>query len=209
MKYIANIITKNKINVSNFFNVTTNFDEVDKNIPTLIIGWSEVKKLFPNQDILTSDINDSISWTFSKREKRYKYENDLENFINKVISNINEVVNYKFYNFIVSNETKRNSFINYVNHGYCSIYHNSRFLYVYNCIDKITIGISLADISYIGMNTTLFIKSLNKNDNNIICDNLSFIDNESFYLIRDNIKVVAYLYYLKNSDIYKETINNG
>lgn len=209
MEYIANIITKNKIDVSNFFNVTSNFDEVDKNIPTLIIGWSEVKKLFPNQDILTSDINDSISWTFSKREKRYKYENDLENFINKVISNINEVVNYKFYNFIVSNETKRNSFINYVNNGYCSIYHNSRFLYVYNCRDKITIGISLADISYIGMNTTLFIKSLNKNDNNIICDNLSFIDNESFYLIRDNIKVVAYLYYLKNSDIYKETINNG
>ena len=45
------LITKNKIEVSSFFNVTKDITNVDLNIPTLIIGWSEVKTLYPNKTI--------------------------------------------------------------------------------------------------------------------------------------------------------------
>lgn len=207
--YIGNIITKNKINVSAFFNVSTDIDSVDTNIPTLIIGWSEVKKLFPEQNILNNKITDNISWAFSKREKRYKYEIDLNNFIEYVVSKINDSTNYKFFNYILSTEEKRIGFINYVNNGGNSIYHNSRFVYIYNPKDKNTIGVSLKDISYIGIEISTFIQSLNKNNNNILCDNLKFIDNESFPLIKDNVKVIAYLNYLKNADIYKENEKYG
>jgi hypothetical protein len=71
MKYIGNIVTKSKIEVSSFFNVTSDFNSIDTNTPTLIIGWSYVKELFPEQDILNEKINDNVLWTFSKREKRY------------------------------------------------------------------------------------------------------------------------------------------
>lgn len=208
MRYIGNIITKNKIEISQFFNVSNTISKVDINIPTLIIGWDEVKTIFPNQNILDSRIDENISWTFSKREKRYKYEKDLDNFIETVIKKLNDKINYRFYNFITSTSEKRKSFIEYVNKGGCSLYYNSRFLYIYNPNDSITIGISLNDIQYIGLNSKEFIQSLNKNNNNIVCDNLKCIDNESFSLIKENVKVIAYLNYLKNNDIYIEKVQN-
>ncbi len=203
MKYIANIVTKNKIQISEFYNVVDDINLIDNSLPTLIIGWGIVKDIFPNQNILFKNITDNIEWTFSKREKRYQYEKDINMFIKKTICFLENNVNYHFFNFILSSEIKRNNFIKYVQKGNCSIYYNSKFLYIYNCIDKITIGISLRDLFYIGINIKNFIIDLNKN-NNIIINNIDFIDNDALFLIKDNTKSIAYLNYLKNSDIYKK-----
>jgi len=203
MQYIANIVTNNKLTVSDFFNVTPDFSLIDKSLPTLIIGWKEVKELFPDQNILEKKINETTYWTFSKKEKRYRYEEDLKNFINEISSTIEKHANYRFFNFILSTEEKRERFIKYVQKGSCFIYHNSRFLYLYNSKDKMTFGISLNDLKYIGYNVYDFISKLKFNDDNLVTDNFKFLDNESFPLIKDNIKCVAYLFYLKNTDIYK------
>lgn len=207
MKYIANIITKGKLEISSYFNIVSNMDNIDITLPTLIVGWKETKCMFPEQNILENRINDNMFWTFSKREKRYQYEKDLETFINLVVSNLNKEINYHFFNFILSSQTKRDNFINYVNSGNCSIYYNSRIVYIYNNIDKITIGVSLIDINYIGINSKDFLKLLNKNNNNLLIDNINFIDTYSLSLIKDNIKIVPFLNYLKNTDIYKENEN--
>lgn len=203
MRYIANIITKHKIEVSSFFNVTSDFISINTKIPTLIVGWSDVKELFPNQDILNSRIDDNITWTFSKREKRYQYEKDLSAFIDKVIKDIDKKVKYRFFNFILSSQNRRDDFIEYVQSGLCSIYYNPQFLYVYNIKDNITIGVSLVDLAYAGINPKDFILTLNKYNNNIICENLKCINSDSYTLIKDNTKIIAYLNYLRNSDIYK------
>lgn len=205
MKYIANIISKSRIETSEFFNVTSDFNSVDTTLPTLIIGWKEVKELFPEQDILECEITPTISWTFSKKEKRYKFEKDIKAFIDKVVKNLNENITYRFFNYILSSVEKRENFKNYVNKGGNSIYHNARFLYVYNPNDNLTLGISLQDLRYAQIDVSNFIKSLNSNSNNFVIDNLNFITEESLALIKDNVKAVAYLNYLKNSDIYKET----
>lgn len=208
MKYLANIITKTKIEISSFFNVTNNILNVDLTIPTLIIGWSEVKILYPNQDILNKQISDNIKWTFSKREKRYQYEEDITNFINEIADRLNKTVNYKFFNYILATQNKRDNFLSYIQSGGCSIYYNKHFLYIYNVNDNITLGISLVDLEYAGINVNDFILSLNV-PGNIICDNFKCIDSESFSLVKDNIKNVAYLNYLRNCDIYKEKYSNG
>jgi hypothetical protein len=208
MGYIGNIVTKSKLEVSSFFNVTSDFHSIDTSIPTLIVGWSEVKQLFPNQDILDQKIFDNVQWTFSKREKRYKYEQDIVDFTTKVINELNNKVKYCFFNYVLSPDDKRERFINYVKSGNCSIYYNTRFLYVFNSVDLKIIGISLADLSYIGIDIEEFISSLVVNGN-IICDNLKCIDHASYNLIKDNTKIIAYLNYLRNYDIYKEKVNNG
>ena len=204
MRYIGNIITKGRLEMGTFFNVTSDFNSVDTNIPTLIIGWSEVKELFPNQNILENRISDNISWTFSKREKRHQFEKDIINFINNTIKRVNDTVKYSFFNFILASNDKRNRFISYVQSGNCSLYYNSRFLYVYNIKDSYTIGISLTDLEYIGINTEAFIQSLMVNNNNLICNNLKCVDYNSYNLIKDNTKIIPYLNYLRNYDIYKE-----
>lgn len=209
MEYIANIITNNKFEASAFFNITSDFESVNKKIPTLIIGWGLVKTLFPEQNILDFKITEDISWTFSKREKRFQYEKDILLFTDNVIKKLEKKINYRFFNYILSTQERREAFINYINKGNCYIYHNSRFLYIYSALDMVTIGISLNDLSYIGININDFIKSLNRNNNNVIYNNLKFIDENSLWLIKENIKAAAYLNYLKNSDIYKERTING
>lgn len=209
MKYIANIITTGKIDISVFFNVTEDIENVDTSIPTLIVGWKEVKQLFPDQNILNPNITDTISWTFSKRERRYQYEIDIENFVKKVMNLVNQKVNYRFFNYLLASEVKRENFIKYVQAGYCSLYYNSRFLYLYNDKDCMTIGISLVDLAYIGIDVNNFISILNSNNNNIVYTKLKSGDYESYSLVKDNIKIIAYLNYLRNMDIYKEKENNG
>ena len=198
MKYIANIVTTTKIEVSSYFNVTNDYDSINPELPTLIIGWNNVKQLFENQNILDNKISNNIYWTFSKREKRYKYEKDLEDFISLVLLNLDKTINYKFFNFILATREKQEGFIRYINKGNSSIYYNSRFLYVYNPTDKITFGISLKDLSYIGICTKDFINTLNINHNNLICNDLKCIDDNSYFLIKDNVKNIAYLNYLRN-----------
>lgn len=209
MRYIANIITKGKIDISVFFNVVDDINNVDLSIPTLIVGWNDVKRLFPNQNILNHDITDTISWTFSKREKRYQYEKDIERFTTKVMNCVNQDVNYRFFNYLLATQTKRDNFIKYVQKGNCSLYHTPRFLYLYNGVDKITIGISLMDLTYAGIKPNDFIAFLNVNRNNIVYDKLKSGDYETFSLVKDNTKIIAYLNYLRNIDIYKENGNNG
>lgn len=197
MKYLANIISKSKIEVSSFFKVSDNILDVDLTIPTLIIGWSEVKILYPDQDILNKQINEKIRWTFSKREKRYQYEEDITNFINEIAENLDKTVNYRFFNYILATQSRRDNFFSYVTSGRCSIYYNDKFMYIYNANDNITLGISLVDLKYAGINIKEFIVSLNSPDN-IFCDNFKCIDSNSFSLIKDNIKNIAYLNYLRN-----------
>lgn len=203
MQYIANIITKNKLDISLFFNVTDNYNNIDTSLPTLIIGWGEVKKLFPEQDILNNKITDTISWTFSKREKRHQYEKDINTFIQSVIMKLDKIIGYKFFNYLLSNEEKKKSFISYINTKNNSIYYNSKFMYVYIPDEKMTLGISLQDLEYNHINTKDFINSISKRSK-IVCSNLNCIDTQSLPLIKDNVKVIAYLNYLKYCDIYKE-----
>lgn len=203
MQYIANIITTERLDISSFFNISSTIDSVDLSLPTLIIGWSKVKELYPEQNILDYIINKNICWTFSKREKRYQHDIDIEKFYNKVINNLSNVINYRFYNYILSSAETRNNFISYVNKGSCSIYYNSRMLYIYNHLDSVTLGLSLNDLQYIGINPKEFISQLNVNNNNLIINNLDFIDEKSFFLLKDNVKIAPFLNYLKNCDIYK------
>jgi hypothetical protein len=202
MKYIGNIVTKNKIEVSDFFFITEDINAIDKTIPTLLVGWAIVKEFYPEQDILNPHINEMTSWTFSKREKRYRYEEDIEKFMEKCVDKMKENVNYKFFNYLTASPEKRKNFLNFTNRGGCYIYHNARFLYVYSPNSKMTIGLSLTDLKYVGIKIKSFISMLNIDGNNAIINNLDFITEQSLTLIKDNIKVAAYLYYLKNSSIY-------
>ena len=70
-----------------------------------------------------------------------------------------------------------------------------------------TLGVSLQDLRYVGIKIPKFISLLNVLGNNIITDNINFLSQESLILIKDNIKAVPYLNYLKNFDIYKETVD--
>jgi hypothetical protein len=70
---IANIVTNNKINVSEDFNVVTSMDDIIHGIPTLIVSFSYVNKHYPDFDVLEMKIQDNLYWTCTPNEGRDKY----------------------------------------------------------------------------------------------------------------------------------------
>ena len=145
MKFIANIITKNKIDVSEYINVTKDITEVDLRLPTLIIGWDNVKNIYPNANILDKKISENIFWTYSNREKRQEYEPDLAKFVKNVFDNLENNVKYIFFNVLTSRLKKIKGLITYINSPFKKIiYVTEKNIYVYDY--KLVIGISLSDL---------------------------------------------------------------
>lgn len=71
---------------------------VDTDLPILINGWVNVKKLYPKQKITNKKIAYNIFWTFSEKEKRTENLNDTQNFKNYCINYLESKYNYYFLN---------------------------------------------------------------------------------------------------------------
>ena len=75
---VGNIVTNSKIDIENF-KVCRNIDNIDRDIPTLIIGWENVKKIYGEKvSILHKQIDTFTFWTFSPKERKSEYETDLD-----------------------------------------------------------------------------------------------------------------------------------
>lgn len=196
MKYISNIITKTNLDLGDYINVNKNIENINTNIPTLIIGWENTKKIFPNANILNKHISDTISWTFSNREKRQEYEPDLNKFLKLSFERLDKDVKYIYFNVLTNKLSKIKGLIGYINSQTTKvIYVSDKNIYIYD--GKQVIGISLSDLEYYGFKRDRIIKFVSKNVNNKVITNDNFINWKIKRIIGDNNKLIPYLYSLK------------
>lgn len=80
---IANIISKDQMDLGPEFKIYQSFDDIiNPHLPTLIVGCDLTKQLFGDDlNFLERKIDNNLFWTFTKKELRKKYFNDLEDFI--------------------------------------------------------------------------------------------------------------------------------
>lgn len=196
MKYIANIITKSRLDVSDYINVTKDITNVDLSIPTLIVGWSNVKEIYPNADILNKRITDTVSWTYSNREKRQEYEPDLSKFIKNSFDRLDTMVKYTFFNVLTTRLSKLKNLIKYMDSANDKVvYITDKHIYVYD--GKQVFGISLSDLEFCGIKKEKIVKIVERNNKNRIIFNDSFLNWKMKKNIGDNGKIVPFLYALK------------
>ncbi len=148
---IANIVSHNKVNVSEHFNVVESMDNIIHGLPTLIIGFDYVNKHYPDFDIMERKLGDNLYWTVKRTEKRDKFEEDLSWFMNKVLKDLVSDVNYVFVDPI----QYHGKVIRKIIRKFLSIpnkitYQDGQMLYVYG--EKIIFGIDLKLLKYIGLN---------------------------------------------------------
>lgn len=93
---IANIVSKSNLNVSKDFNVVSSMDEIIHGIPTLIVGFDVVNKLYPDFDIMEREIEPNLYWIFKRTERRDDFEAGLRWFISKIISDLSKEISYVF-----------------------------------------------------------------------------------------------------------------
>ena len=197
MKYIANIITKSRLDVGEYINVTKDITKVDLTIPTLIIGWAMVKEIYPNADILNKQISETVYWTYSNREKRQEYEPDLAKFIKNAFSRLETSIKYTFFNVLTNPLSRNKCLLKYINSPITKIvYITDKHIFIYD--SKQVTGISLSDLEFYGFERERIIDILKRNPYNRLVFSDSFLNFKIKRSIGDNGKIVPFLYSIKN-----------
>lgn len=197
MKYIANIITKSRLDVGEYINVTKDITKVDLTIPTLIIGWVMVKEIYPNADILNKQISETVYWTYSNREKRQEYEPDLAKFIKNAFSRLETSIKYTFFNVLTNPLSRNKCLLKYINSPITKIvYITDKHIFIYD--GKQVTGVSLSDLEFYGFERERIIDILKRNSYNRLVFSDSFLNFKIKRSIGDNGKIVPFLYSIKN-----------
>lgn len=197
MKYIANIITKSRLDVGEYINVTKDITKVDLTIPTLIIGWAMVKEIYPNADILNKQISETVYWTYSNREKRQEYEPDLAKFIKNAFSRLETSIKYTFFNVLTNPLSRNKCLLKYINSPITKIvYITDKHIFIYD--SKQVTGVSLSDLEFYGFERERIIDILKRNSYNRLVFSDSFLNFKIKRSIGDNGKIVPFLYSIKN-----------
>lgn len=202
---IANIIYDPtypiKIDI-NFINVTSDINEVDFNIPTLIVGWKFYRNLFPEHktSILNKKINDNLEWTFTRIEKRVDYEKDINKFIKNVFINLSNKLPYFFIDILKLKEKNTIKLYKLLSsHEEKHIYIcNNSFIYLY--VNHKVIGLDLEDFKYINKLDDLH-KVIRNNSNNKIFYNENFLPLELKKLFYNNKIIIPYLHFLNKKKV--------
>lgn len=93
---IANIVSASNLNVSKDFNIVSSMDDIIHGIPTLIVGFDIVNKLYPDFDIMEREVEPNLYWIFKRTERRDDFELGLKWFVDKVLDDRLNDISYVY-----------------------------------------------------------------------------------------------------------------
>jgi len=187
---VGNIVTNSKIDIENF-KVCRKIDNIDRDIPTLIIGWENVKKIYGERvSILHKQIDTFTFWTFSPKERKSEYETDLDSFISKCYNSFGAHLPYVYLDLLMGSRKINFRIIRKILSLKNPITYisDSNMVYIYG--ENIIFGI---DLNVVSLFEEKYEKILNKVKN---LQNNTLVDLEIFNKCKDLILK------LKNKDKY-------
>lgn len=195
---IANIVSTNKISVSDEFNVVSSLDKIIQGLPTLIVGIDTVIKKYPNFNILDICIEPDLYWTFKRTEKRDKFQDDLEWFIRKVYATLTKDIIYIFVDPI---QHRPITLIKIVRKIFSlknvTTYVHGEMVYVYG--EKLIFGIDFKLLRYMEMDINK-IKNRLKSISSVFLDDVNvFIEyKKNVETLGNKVRYLPFLYTIKN-----------
>ena len=85
--YEKELVNHTKANYINYFNESIGYDELDRSLPTLYVGWSFMKTCNPNNDIIQNAdilrkkiITNELYWEFAFKENKASHVNGVDKF---------------------------------------------------------------------------------------------------------------------------------
>ena len=149
---IGNIVTSNDLKVDENFNVVDSLDNIIEGIPTLLVGIDNAKKKSDKLNYIERQLDDNTFWTFTKKEKRVLFEEDLFYFIENSYKHLTEKINYVFVDAILFDNTKMKGIFDEISKNDNNItFITNEMVYIY-CCNKI-FGIDLKQINHCNINT--------------------------------------------------------
>ena len=98
--YLGNIVTTCVIKEDKF-RIYPNIESINKDLPTLIVGWDITKELMGDKvSILHKKINEKLYWTFSPKERKVDYDKDIISFKKLCYNNIGNDIPYVYLDIL-------------------------------------------------------------------------------------------------------------
>lgn len=171
----------------------------NKDIPTLIIGKQKAENIFGKERIKVLDkkIDENLYWTFGKMEKRNEYEKDIEVFYKNIFNNIKNKTFYTFISVYILSYKEAKLLLKYLKskeEKYFFIL-NKHIYFIYK---KKVLGISIEELTYIGIKYDKVIGTIKKNPCNHIIFDDNFVTAKVKSYTKDNKILVPMLYFANN-----------
>ncbi len=178
---------------------TENFE-----IPTLIVGWEKVKGIFgDNVSILNKRIRPNLYWTFAPNEKLQSFIDDTNKYINELYNDFIKDYEYYFIDPIVDDIQNIGNIIRFLYKGECdSIYMTEDFIYMYNSVQKIILGIDVHYYEMLGF-------KINKNGTKFWNDETIEIALNEIIKKYGKFPTAYFLESIKRSDLIHAVQRNG
>jgi hypothetical protein len=191
------IISENKVDIVNYNN-TDKLDLSDNSLPKLIIGKEFTKKLGLKISILNKSINKNTFWTFSEKERKSEFNDDIELFKKHCLDNFLKNITYHYLDpFQLKFSSTKKIFQKIKTSDGGLYYVTDKMCYIF--FDNITLGVHKETIEYVGIDFNKIIKLLELNKFSTLPKDKIF--NECMGMINDNnTKVLPFLYYHKKYD---------
>ena len=200
MAKIGNIVTESPNNPQYYlFNVVDDLSLIDDSLPTLVIGLDNAKKYIKDFSILKKSYdNNMLQWTFTKRERRKEYNDDLNSFKEYCI--LKDVKNIKYsyidiINYPLSRIKKMIKYINSYDVKYCFITKNSNFIFIYSKKYNTVWGLSLTLCEYIGIAKKKVIEKIRINPYNNIIKDITVISEDIRKKVGNNTHYLLPIYH--------------
>ena len=195
---IGNIVAKQTLDSYNGFNIYENYEDVDNELPTLIVGLKPVKKIIPDFDILNRVIDNKTSWTFTLKEKRDYHNEDLVKFKDFCYGYLIKDVTYLYidpFNYKLRGIKKIIKRIRNTDKLISFHYNNM----VYLLSDKIIFGINLDVLEFLEININRLLDKIKRishvflDDKEILIEYINHMEH-----FNDEVKYVPLLYSINN-----------
>ena len=196
--FLGNIISEQPVKQNGLFFIINNLENVNREIPTLVIGWDFSKRIFNGSklSILDKKIDKNISWTFTKKEKRVDYEKDLKFFMKNSLLSAENRFKYQYINVLTDKYGIIKKLLKKLTYGeVCYIYiHRNSFVYIH--YSDVIIGIDLNSTDFLKIDRKKIYKILYRNENKVFFSD-DFLSKELKENISDNNRIIPYLYKIK------------
>jgi hypothetical protein len=195
---VANIVSTNKVIVSDEFNVVTSLDQIIQGLPTLVIGFDVVNKKFPDFNILSKQLGPNLFWTYKRTEKRDKYEEDLTWFMAYSYQELVKDLNYVFVDPIQYPLKSIKKILRKIDTLTSPVvYYNGRMVYIYG--ENITFGIDIKLLNFIGLKTEKIINKIKSKSSVFLEGNKIIIEyKKNVEALGNRDRYLPFLYTIRN-----------
>ena len=196
---IGNIVTLDNIKVDDNFNIVNSFNDIIQDIPTLVVGIDDAKKSYGKLNYIDRKIDDLNYWTFSKKEKRLLFEEDLFYFIENSYKNLTNRIEYIFVDVILYDDEKVKKIIKKIKSFNSNIsFLTDKMLYIYS--DKYIFGFDIKQIEYVKGDIDKFISKMKSLSKDFLLNNEILIEyKNNLGMLEDDLKYIPVLYSMRRN----------